>query len=140
MSKNRKAFMVGSGIGSLAAAAFMIRDGGIPGSNITIFEAMPVFGGSLDGGGTANAGYTMRGGRMLTTDKYECTWELFKSIPSLEHPGKSVFDETVEFNETMKSCSKARLIDKNREIVDVKSMGFSMADRTELLAIAEASE
>ena len=56
MSKNRKAFMIGSGIGSLAAAAFMIRDGGIPGSNITIFEAMPVFGGSLDGGGTANAG------------------------------------------------------------------------------------
>lgn len=140
MSKNRKAFMVGSGIGSLAAAAFMIRDGGIPGSNITIFEAMPVFGGSLDGGGNANAGYTMRGGRMLTTDNYECTWELFKSIPSLEHPGKSVFDETVEFNDVMKSCSKARLIDRNRAIVDVKSMGFSMADRTELLAIAEASE
>ena len=140
MSENRNVFMIGSGIGSLAAAAFMIRDGGIPGSCITIFEAMPVFGGSLDGGGSAEAGYTMRGGRMLTTDNYECTWELFKSIPSLEHPGKSVFDETVEFNEIMKSCSKARLIDRNRAIVDVKSMGFSMADRTELLTIAEASE
>jgi oleate hydratase len=33
MLQNRKAFMVGSGIGSLAAAAFMIRDGGIPGKN-----------------------------------------------------------------------------------------------------------
>lgn len=77
---------------------------------------------------------------MLATDNYECTWELFNSIPSLEHPGKSVFDETVEFNEIMKSCSKARLIDRNRSIVDVKSMGFTMADRTELLAIAEASE
>ena len=54
MSKNRKAFMIGSGIGSLAAAAFMIRDGGIPGSNITIFEAKPDYGGSLDGGGTAD--------------------------------------------------------------------------------------
>ncbi len=140
MSKNRKAFMIGSGIGSLAAAAFMIRDGGIPGSNITIFEAKPDYGGSLDGGGTADSGYTMRGGRMLTTDNYECTWELFKSIPSLEHPGKSVFDETVEFNEVMKSCSKARLIDRNFSIVDVKSMGFTMANRTELLAISEASE
>jgi hypothetical protein len=29
MPENKKAFMIGSGIGSLAAAAFMIRDGGI---------------------------------------------------------------------------------------------------------------
>lgn len=139
-TNDRKAYMVGSGIGSLAAAAFMIRDGGMTGRNITIFEALPVLGGSLDGGGNADSGYMMRGGRMLTTDNYECTWELFKSIPSLEHPGKSVYDETVEFNEVMKSCSKARLIDRNRSIVDVTSMGFSMADRTELLTIAEASE
>lgn len=85
MSKNRKAFMVGCGIGSLAAAAFMIHDGGTTGSNITIFEAMPVFGGSLDSGGNANAGYTMRGGRMLTTANYECTWELPCSRHSHHH-------------------------------------------------------
>ena len=69
----RKAYMVGGGIGSLAAAAFMIRDGGVPGQNITIYEAAPVFGGSLDGGGNPTDGYTLRGGRMLTTDNYECT-------------------------------------------------------------------
>ena len=39
---DRKAYLVGGGIGSLAAAAFMIRDGGVPGRNITIYEAMPV--------------------------------------------------------------------------------------------------
>ncbi len=50
---DRKAHLVGGGIGSLAAAAFMIRDGGVPGRNITIYEAMPVLGGSLDGGGSA---------------------------------------------------------------------------------------
>lgn len=48
---DRKAHMVGGGIGSLAAAAFMIRDGAIQGRNITIYEAMPILGGSLDGGG-----------------------------------------------------------------------------------------
>ncbi|WP_283810432.1 MULTISPECIES: hypothetical protein [Bradyrhizobium] len=26
---------------------------------------------------------------MLTTDHYECTWDLLSSIPSLEHPGLS---------------------------------------------------
>ena len=62
---DRKAYLVGGGIGSLAAAAFMIRDGGVPGRNITIYEAMPVLGGSLDGGGNAGVnGDTVIGGRL----------------------------------------------------------------------------
>ena len=137
---NNKAYLVGGGIGSLAAAAFMIRDGGVPGKNITIYEMLPVLGGSLDGAGDLESGYSMRGGRMLTTDNYECTWGLFKTIPSLEHPGKTVFDETVAFNKKMKSHSKARLVDRNRAILDVESMGFSMHDRIELLKLTEASE
>lgn len=138
--RDRKAHLVGGGIGSLAAAAFMIRDGGLPGGNITIYEALPVLGGSLDGGGNPEDGYTLRGGRMLTTDNYECTWGLFKSIPSLVNPGKTVFDETVAFNQKIKAHSQARLVDRNRAIVDVTSMGFSMADRMELLKLMTASE
>ena len=95
-TSTRKAYFVGGGIGSLAAAAFLIRDGGMPGSRISILEAGPVMGGSLDGAGDADRGYSMRGGRMLTTDNYECTWALFKSIPSLERPGLSVFEETLK--------------------------------------------
>lgn len=142
MKKNSneiKAYCVGGGIGSLAAAAFMIRDGGMPGGNITIYEALPLLGGSLDGA-KRTEGYSLRGGRMLTTDNYECTWGLFKSIPSLTRPGKTVFDETVEFNEGMKAHSKARLVDANRAIFNVTSMGFSMNDRIELLKLAESSE
>src|SRR5271166_7079925 len=97
MSTKPKAYLVGGGIGSLAAAAFMIRDGDLPGGNISILEESPLMGGSLDGAGDPASGYSMRGGRMLTTDNYECTWDLYKSLPSLKHPGKSVFDETVEF-------------------------------------------
>ena len=52
----------------MAAAAFMIRDGGVPGSNIFILEAAPLIGGSLDGAGDAQRGYSLRGGRMLTTE------------------------------------------------------------------------
>jgi oleate hydratase len=110
------------------------------GSNITIFETSPVTGGSLDGGGNAEDGYTLRGGRMLTTDNYECTWDLFKSIPSLEHAGQSVYDETIAFNERHIPHSRARLVDRNRFKVDVSSMGFSMQDRLELLKLTEADE
>ena len=137
---DKKAYLVGGGIGSLAAAAFMIRDGGMQGSNISIFEAAPVTGGSLDGGGNAEDGYTLRGGRMLTTDNYECTWDLFKSIPSLEHAGQSVYDETIAFNERHIPHSRARLVDRNRFKVDVSSMGFTMQDRLELLKLTEADE
>ena len=139
-NRDTKVFAIGGGIGSLAAAAFMIRDGGLPGANITIYEALPVLGGSLDAAGNPETGYSLRGGRMFTTDNYECTWGLFKSIPSLSDPSVSVFDETIAFNEQNKSHSLARLVDRNRAKVDVTSMGFTMKDRLELVRIAEASE
>jgi oleate hydratase len=139
-SSRAKAYLIGGGIGSMAAAAFMIRDARVPGANIHIMEAMPVLGGSLDGAGDADAGYSLRGGRMLTTDNYECTWDLFKSIPSLENPGQSVFEETVSFNEQNRAHSQARLVDCRRAKVPVESMGFSMRDRLELLKLSNADE
>ena len=118
--------MVGGGIGSMAAAAVLIRDGGVPGRNITIYESLPTTGGSLDGSGDPERGYSMRGGRMLTTDNYECTWDLFKSIPSLRLAGKTVFEETVEFNKENLPHARARLVNRHRAILEVTSMGFSM--------------
>lgn len=140
MNKKSKAYLLGGGIGSLAAAAFMIRDGKLPGENISILEAAPIMGGSLDGAGNPASGYSMRGGRMLTTDNYECTWDLYKSIPSLSSKDKTVFDETVEFNEKHKANSMARLVDRRRAKVPVSSMGFSMQDRMELLKLSNADE
>jgi oleate hydratase len=140
MNANTKAHLIGGGIGSLSAAAFLIRDGGFRGQNISILEGASFLGGSLDAAGGAVSGYSLRGGRMLTTDNYECTWDLFRSIPSLEHPGKSVFDETVEFNERYRSHARARLVDRRRAKMPVASMGFSMHDRLELLKLANASE
>jgi oleate hydratase len=139
-AKERKAFMVGGGIGSLAAAAFLIRDGGIPGSNITIFEALHLAGGSMDGAGNPIDGYSLRGGRMLTTDNYECVWDLFKTIPSLTDPSKTVYEETIEFNNRIHTHSGARLVDRNRAALDVTSMGFSLKDRVELVRLAETDE
>ena len=42
-----RAYFVGGGIGSLAAAAFMIRDGHIPGGNLWSLEAGATMGGKL---------------------------------------------------------------------------------------------
>src|SRR5712691_4493520 len=135
-----KAYFIGGGIGSLAGAAFLIRDGGVAGNNITIYEKLPLLGGSLDGARLPDGSYSLRGGRMLTTDHYECTWDLLSSIPSLEHPEQTVRDETVAFNLRHKAHSRARLVDRNRFKVDVSKMGFTMQDRMELLRLTEASE
>ena len=135
-----KAYLVVGGVGSLAAAAFMIRDGNVRGEDITILEELDVLGGSLDGSGDAAAGYSMRGGRMFTTDNYECTWALFRDIPSLGDPGVSVYEETLAFNAKHPAHSMARLVDANRVKVPAKSMGFSMHNRSELLKLAEAEE
>ena len=41
--------IVGSGLASLAAACFLVRDGQMPGKNIHILEAMDIAGGACDG-------------------------------------------------------------------------------------------
>ncbi len=104
---NTKVWLVGGGIASLAAAAFLIRDGGIPGHRISIVEELDKLGGSLDGSGTAVDGYVLRGGRMLES-KYLCTFELFDSIPALDGT-RSVTAEIFAWNEAIKTNSKARL-------------------------------
>lgn len=55
MSTTSKAYLVGGGITSLAAAAFLIRDGGMPGASISILETGHSMGGSLDGAGDAES-------------------------------------------------------------------------------------
>ncbi len=102
-----KVYLVGGGIASMAAAVFMIRDGDMPGHNITIFEELDKIGGSMDGSGSPETGYVLRGGRMFES-KYLCTFELFSSIPTLDG-SQTVTQETFAWNETMKTSSKSRL-------------------------------
>ncbi|WP_342635991.1 oleate hydratase [Lichenihabitans psoromatis] len=103
-----KAYLVGGGIASMAAAAFLIRDGDMLGQDITILEETNKVGGSLDGAGSPKVGYVLRGGRMIER-KYVCTFDLFSSIPTLDG-SRSVTDEIYAWNETMKTASRSRLV------------------------------
>ncbi|MGI4955215.1 MAG: oleate hydratase, partial [Janthinobacterium lividum] len=102
-----KVFLIGGGIASMAAAVFMIRDGDVFGQNITILEESGAIGGSLDATGSAADGYVMRGGRMLES-KYQCTFGLFSSIPTLDERG-TVTEEILRWNEMMPTSSRSRL-------------------------------
>ena len=135
-----RTYLVGGGIGSLAAAAFLIRDAGVLGDDISVLERDAVLGGSLDGAGDPTRGYSLRGGRMFTTDNYECTWDLFKSIPLWTIPPSQSSRKRWPSNERHPAHSLARLVDRRRARVPVTSMGFSMQDRLELLKLSRTNE
>ena len=90
--ENKTAFFVGSGLASLAGAAFLIRDGHMSGDRITILERLALPGGALDGIKDPEKGFVIRGGREME-EHFECLWDLYRSIPSLEVEGASVLDE-----------------------------------------------
>src|SRR5512135_1147681 len=140
--KTTHLWLVGGGIASLAAAAFAIRDAGVPGPNIHILEELGVIGGAMDGGkapAPAEAWVT-RGWRMLSERGYLCSWDLFSSIPSLEDPQTTVREEFVVFNAANVWNARARLIDHEHRIVDASQLGFQESDRLELTRLLALSE
>jgi oleate hydratase len=88
----KSAYLIGSGIASLAAACFLIRDGQMKGERIHILEKAGLAGGACDGINDPQKGFVCRGGREMESH-HECLWDLFHSIPSLEIEGASVLDE-----------------------------------------------
>ena len=105
--EDKNAYIVGSGLASLAAACFLVRDAQMPGKNIHILEAMDIAGGACDGIFDPSRGYVMRGGREME-NHFECLWDLFRSIPSIETPGVSVLDEYYWLNKEDPNYSLCR--------------------------------
>lgn len=89
---NKSAYLVGSGLASLAAACFLVRDGQMKGERIHILEELNIAGGACDGIKDPQKGFIVRGGREME-NHFECLWDLFRSIPSIETEGVSVLDE-----------------------------------------------
>ena len=90
--ESKTAWFVGSGLAALAGAAFLIRDGQMAGKRITVLEQQQLPGGALDGIKEPDKGFVIRGGREIE-EHFECLWDLYRSIPSLEIDGASVLDE-----------------------------------------------
>lgn len=88
----KSAYLIGAGLASLSAACFLIRDGQMKGENIHIIEELDITGGACDGINHSEKGFIIRGGREME-NHFECLWDLFRSIPSIETEGVSVLDE-----------------------------------------------
>lgn len=137
---DRQAYLIGGGLASMAAAAYLIRDCKFPGSHITIYESSDVLGGSNDGGGDSGKGFVCWGNHMLNEETCENFWELFSSIPSLTSPNRSVAEEILNFDHAHPTHARARLVDRDGKILDVSSMGFHSQDRLALLKLLLTDE
>ena len=88
----KSAYIVGSGLAALTAACYLVRDGQMKGEHIHVLEKDPIPGGACDGYKYQDIGYVMRGGREMD-NHFECMWDLFRSIPSIEDENVTVLDE-----------------------------------------------
>jgi oleate hydratase len=142
--ENKSAWFVGSGLAALAGAAFLIRDAQLPGEKITILERLGLPGGALDGIDDPEKGFIIRGGREME-DRFECLWDLFRSIPSLEIDGASVLDEFYWLNKDDPNFSLQRATVKRGQDAHTDGLftlnGKSNRDLTKLfLASRKAME
>ena len=108
---HKSAYLVGAGLASLAAACFLVRDGQMKGEHIHILEELPLPGGACDGINDPQRGFVIRGGREME-NHFECLWDLFRSIPSLEVEDASVLDEFYWLNKKDPNYSLMRVTEQ----------------------------
>lgn len=132
--ENKTAWFVGSGLAALAGAAFLIRDGHMAGDRITVLERLALPGGALDGIDEPEKGFVIRGGREME-DHFECLWDLFRSIPSLEVEGASVLDEFYWLNKDDPNHSLCRATVNRGEDAQTNGL-FTLSEKAQKEIIA----
>ena len=88
-----------------------MRDGQVKGERIHLLEKLDLAGGSCDGRKDVRKGFYMRGGREMD-NHFECMWDMFRDVPSIETPGVSVLDEYYWLNKHDPNYSLCRASEK----------------------------
>lgn len=135
-----KAYIVGGGLASISTAAYLIKNGKVPGGNITILEEMDFFGGSLDAAKNQNdRAYFMRGFRMMEEKVYSALFDLMSFIPTLEDPEKSIYEDYLDFNQEVKTYALSRLIE-NGKAINSRPLKLPFKERVKLLKFLRFKE
>ncbi|MGG5319047.1 oleate hydratase [Enterococcus sp. AZ072] len=138
--EDKSAYIVGAGLAGLAAAVFLIRDGHMKGEHIHIFEELSLSGGSLDGKFIPHDGFVTRGGREME-NHFECLWDLFRSVPSLEVDDASVLDEFYWLDHDDPNSSNCRIIhNRGERAADDGEFTLSKKAQRELVELFMTSE
>lgn len=132
--ESKYAHVIGGGIAGLAAAAFLVSDAHMPAANVSVYESLPVVGGSMDASEDGAGGYTSRGERELEA-RMECLWYLCGKVPSLQTPGQTILDETYRANVEEPIYSHYRLMEKQGQLHDYSGPLMSQHDAGKLMQL-----
>lgn len=152
----KKAIMIGAGLSNMAAAVYLIQEGGWSGDAITFYSLDDH--GSNDGAPVSETtdeywnknhplentkGYVARGGRMLNYRTYVDLMDLLDRIPSATEPNMTAEEDTRSFDAQHRTFDKARLLEGSKGILDAGHLGFNNKDRllmTKLIMMPDSEE
>ena len=134
-----KAHIVGGGFGGLAAAAYLIRNAGVPGQDITIYEADERMGGGFFLGGSAKSGYNLPGS--VFDAEFRCTFDLLADDPLrnaiLRFPSRT--NSSPSMRATRSTTGRTSSI-ATAEIVHGPHYGLSLRDGFDLVRLSLTPE
>lgn len=152
----KRAIMIGAGLSNMAAAVYLIQEGGWSGDAITFYSLDDH--GSNDGAPVSETideywnknhplentkGYVARGGRMLNYRTYVDLMDLLGRIPSATEPNMTAEEDTRSFDAQHRTFDKARLLEGSKGILDAGHLGFNNKDRllmTKLIMMPDSEE
>ncbi|KAF7719163.1 Uncharacterized protein PECH_001801 [Penicillium ucsense] len=101
-----QAWLIGSGIASLAAAVHLIKQAKVPANQVHIIDAHHASGGAMETSGNAEDGYTLHTGA-LPYFYEQCVKDLLAMVPSRESPEKSLWEAIREQENSNRPLNKA---------------------------------
>jgi oleate hydratase len=133
-----KAHIVGGGFGGLAAAALLIRNAGVPGQDITIYEADDRLGGGFFLDGNAQTGYNLPGS--IFDKEFRCAFDLLATIPTEAYPNISVKEQFFTFNYEHPFVDQVHIVDRDLRPVHGPRFGLSLSDGFSLAKLSLTPE
>ena len=130
----KSAYIIGTGLAGLSAAFYLVRDGQMKGEHIHLLEKLELAGGSCDGRKDVTKGFYMRGGREMD-NHFECMWDLYRDVPSIETPGVSVLDEYYWLNKKDPNYSLCRATENRGQ--DAHTDGKFTLDKKSALELSK---
>ena len=129
-----KAHIVGGGFAGLAAAALLVRNAKLSGTDITIYEAEEKLGGGFFLDGDAEHGYNLPGS--IFDKQFRCALDLLATIPTLGYSNINVAEQFLTFNTEHPFVDQTHIVDRDLRPVHGPRYGLTLGDG---LALAKLS-
>ncbi|KAJ6134151.1 hypothetical protein N7523_000473 [Penicillium sp. IBT 18751x] len=104
--KDVQAWLVGSGVASLAAAVHLIKQGKVPAHQVHILDVHHGSGGAMKTSGSSQEGYILHTGAQPYFHE-DCVKDLLSMVPSLGNLGKTSWEDIKEHELYTKPINKA---------------------------------